>query len=50
VLNTKDIDVNDPFQQFIMEVDSGSKPATSEEDDKLLTILQVVSSICNLLL
>jgi hypothetical protein len=50
VLNTKDIDVNDPFQQFIMEVDSGIKPATSEEDDKLLTILQVVSSICNLLL
>ena len=51
ILNSKDANMNDPFQQFIMQVDTtNAKPADSDQDEKLITILQVISSICNLLL
>lgn len=40
ILNSKDADVNDPFQQFIMQVDTTNiKPVDSDQDEKLITIL-----------
>ncbi|TNV87638.1 hypothetical protein FGO68_gene2900 [Halteria grandinella] len=53
VISTKSTDINDPFQQFIMEVDTGkpvSAEAADEENEKLLTVFQIVSSVLNLLL
>lgn len=53
VISAKSTDLSDPFQQFIMEVDTG-KPVTAEsgdeENEKLLTVFQIVSSVLNLLL
>lgn len=51
ILKSKDEDINDPFQKFIMEFDSARAPPVDlSENDKLMTNLQVISSVCNLLL
>ena len=53
VISAKSTDLNDPFQQFIMEVDTGksvSAGSGDDENEKLLTVFQIVSSVLNLLL
>lgn len=44
--------MSDPFQQFIMEVDTGKQAPAEDregENEKLITVFQIVSSVLNLL-